>query len=615
MRNSNLLRLICLLISLFMAISLLGACSSCDQADKDASSKPSDTADGDTDEWTDGEEEFDGDDEFDEGEFEDEFYDDEFSNEDWEYGDEELEEDMDAASAETLNIYNDEAPISTNYRGASGSIYHAYGHMLDDKTGRAYTDEMMDIELTRLLNAGIRNCRTAFEISWIWNPSLNGGYGGYDWNTPRANYFFDYCKNLQDRGADVAIQIGWHIDAYTHYNNHEGKVGMGGFPYLTRSENFPTDVANETAGYDFSQHSDPEYKRMALESLRAGYAYAETIKQARARGLYNIKYLYYFVECSYEYQTSPDDPNYGHGGQQPAEYCFVVDRMQYKFKQEGVYDLVKHVGPNQSNEDGDGLARYCLDHYGPEMFDIWTQHFYPRADDPTNNIFYDICNPVFDSYMEPMRDYGIAGVEEFWVDEYNTGITNRPLGDDNAWTGLQSVVGFITGQQNGIDNFSLWQLFDQLWTDSTSTGGEFINGIHACGMAPSLFVSSIPHGQFYPVSLFGKYNGYQNGKSYRTNEHDLQAYASDIHVGAVQLEDGKWTISVVNAGVDEYTISVNFDKAINQTLYRHVENVNTNIPSTAGKIADADKTFANVKDKFVDTIEGGSVVIYTGVKG
>ena len=116
--------------------------------------------------------------------------------------------------------------------------------------------------------------------------------------------------------------------------------------------------------------------------------------------------------------------------------------------------------------------------------------------------------------------------------------------------------------------------------------------------------------------MFAKYNGYQNGKAYRTNNYELQNYGvGDIHIGAAQLEDGSWTITVINSYVEPYEITVEFDKAIYQTLYRHVNNVNTNIPSTAAKIADADKTFANVKDKFTDVIEGGSVVIYTGVKG
>ena len=42
---------------------------------------------------------------------------------------------------------------------------------------------------------------------------------------------------------------------------------------------------------------------------------------------------------------------------------------------------------------------------------------------------------------------------------------------------------------------------------------------------------------------------------------------------------------------------------------------NTNIGTTAAHLPDADKTFANVKDKFIDTIKGGCVVVYTGIKG
>ena len=114
--------------------------------------------------------------------------------------------------------------------------------------------------------------------------------------------------------------------------------------------------------------------------------------------------------------------------------------------------------------------------------------------------------------------------------------------------------------------------------------------------------------------MFAKYNGYKNGKSYRTNNDDLQL-ETDLHAGATQLEDGSWTITIVNASIDDYDVTVEFDKAIYQTLYRHVNNENTNICTTAARLPDADKTFANVKDKFIDTVKGGCVVVYTGIKG
>lgn len=205
------------------------------------------------------------------------------------------------------------------------------------------------------------------------------------------------------------------------------------------------------------------------------------------------------------------------------------------------------------------------------------------------------------------------------MDEFYCRSEQMKLGADSPWAGLQTVIGAILAQQEGINNISLWQIFDQLWTDQTNTGGEFVNGIHVCGSAPSLFVSSIPRGQYYPTSLFARYNGFQNGKSYRTNEHENQAdYEKGnlgLHIGAAQLEDGNWTITVVNTDLEDATFSVTFDKAINKTLYRHVENVTTLVPTTAAHLADADKTYVNVGDKFIDTIPGGSVVIYTSIKG
>ena len=249
------------------------------------------------------------------------------------------------------------------------------------------------------------------------------------------------------------------------------------------------------------------------------------------------------------------------------------------------------------------------------MFDVWTAHFYPDATDASNNVYFDVIDPVFESYVQPLKDVGIFQKKEFWVDEFYCRSSNAKLGVDSPWAGLQMAVGGILAQQRGISNISLWQIFDQLWTDQANSGGEFMEGIHVCGSAPSLFVSSIPRSQYYTTSLFAKYHGYADGKSYRTNNAELQDMASDIHIGAAQLADGSWTITVVNAGIDDYEITVEFEKAIYQTLYRHVSTVTDIIPTTAAHLADADKTFANVKDKFIDVVPGATVAIYTGVKG
>lgn len=136
-----------------------------------------------------------------------------------------------------------------------------------------------------------------------------------------------------------------------------------------------------------------------------------------------------------------------------------------------------------------------------------------------------------------------------------------------------------------------------------------------CGDIPSLFISATPYDQYYATGLFSKYNGYKNGKSYRTSLVDDAMMYEGVYIGAVQLEDGNWTITVVNLNIDEAYIDVTFGKAINKTLFRHVEAAGDVKATPDARLADADKCFKDVKNKMYDTIPGGSIVVYTSVKG
>ena len=194
------------------------------------------------------------------------------------------------------------------------------------------------------------------------------------------------------------------------------------------------------------------------------------------------------------------------------------------------------------------------------------------------------------------------------------------------------AVGGIIAQQRGINNISLWQIFDQLWTDQTNTGGEFLDGIHMCGAIPSLYHSDVPRGEYYMWGLFSKYNGYKNGKTYGTNyveevvEKDKFGNVtftntldvlSGLHIGAVQLENGGWTITVVNAdSIQDRWFRIDFEKSLGGvTLYRHSENVNTCVRNTGAVIADVDKVFVGVNGAIKDFLPAGTVAVHTTEKG
>ncbi|MBQ4131459.1 MAG: hypothetical protein IJD71_03875 [Clostridia bacterium] len=618
MRNSKLIKLLCLILSIFMAVSLLGACSDkegANSSEPSVSSDPSsnnddnsgddnqagdDTADNNTDEF---DQPSDGDDN---------------SGDNWENnepseGDDEGDDDDEGVPySESLHVFNAEAPIISNYRGMSSTVYHAYGHMLDDKTGRAYNQEMLDLELNRLQNAGVHYARTRYTTEWAWDART----GGWNWDSTRMKYYWTYCKNLQDRNIEVLQQVGWHLGVVMKGDKGQ-PTSITEHNYIKAANSY-TDKYGESASYDFSQCPDSNYRYYAKSSLRLAEAHAQLLLEAKKRGINNITHLMYFTEPSYASTEYPAPETYI--GKAADEYIFIVRTIQGKLKERGVYDMVKHVGPNfsckQSNATNyGGLARYILDKGNEDLFDIWTSHFYAQRGEAFDN-YYDVIHPTFEGYLKPMKDHGLYGKKEFWVDEFYCRSDNALLGVDSPWAGLQMAVGGIIAQQSGISNISTWQIFDQLWTDQSNTGGEFNNGIHVCGSAPSLFVSSIPKSQYYTTQLFAKYHGYENGKTFRTNNDALrEVTSSDISIGAVQLADGSWTITVVNASLDDYEVTVEFDKAIYQTLYRHVSEVTKIVCTTAAHLADADKTFADVKDKFIDVVPAASVAIYTGIKG
>ncbi|MBO5106310.1 MAG: hypothetical protein J6C29_05380 [Clostridia bacterium] len=578
---------LCLLLSLIMALSLLGACSSSKPEEnpsssnssissEEPSSEPEDTAETPSDEpsedWGEEDDEY-GD-----------FFEDDYFDEEYKY-------------INKLYVYNDEKPITERYGGMSGTVYHAFGFMKDDNTGRVYTDKMMDIELDRLQNTGMHYCRTRYHSEWAWDPVKEN----YNWNSKRFGYFCDYANALQDRNMEIILSVGWHFGFVTEITQHS----IDEVPYLRGDGD---DKFGESTGYDLSGLS-AEDARMTKSARRFGYFYAETLKALRARGINNVSHLLYMTEPSNGY-SGPEM------GCENREYVLFSRAFKQKLvEMDNIAATVKHMGPNETSKTGDHLFKYVMDN-APEIFDVYTVHDYPHLTDTTNDVLYELYGTTLDSFVAHAKNGGVWGTEkEFWLDEYDINYDGKAGGQNNSWAGLQNVYGNLIAQQKGVETTVFWQLFDQLWTDHSNTGGEFFEGIHMCGDLPSLFITSIPYDQYYATGLFAKYNGYKNGKSYRTSLQDDSLMYEGVYIGAVQLEDGNWTITIVNLNLEDAYIDVSFGKAINQTLYRHVFDSGKNVPTPDARLADADKCFKNVKNKIYDTIPGGSVTIYTGVKG
>lgn len=91
-----------------------------------------------------------------------------------------------------------------------------------------------------------------------------------------------------------------------------------------------------------------------------------------------------------------------------------------------------------------------------------------------------------------------------------------------------------------------------------------------------------------------------------------EEYAS-VYVSAIRNDDGKLVVSVVNVNAEDVRIHINFDKAINKTLYRYICESGELKPDFNATLSGADKTYGNVKDKFTDLLPGGSIAIYTEI--
>lgn len=632
-------KLISLLLSLIMVICVAGCSSSC-KSDKDTVDNDDITSSdvGDDDDIGDDE---DNDEDFDDEDFDDEDFD-EDEDEDWEdweetEGEDNNEEGNDDNTSsedkkkgewqvvedyeqETLEVYNSETPINTEYRGFSSTIYHAFGFMKDDNTGRVYTDKMMNTELDRLVDTGVHYVRTRYDSHWMWTDS------GYDWNSARFGYFCDYAKAMDDRDVDIILQVGWHFGQITRLTNNS----IIDVDYLNGDGE---DKYAESAGFDFSECSTYDekygtnfgtdyYVRIIKAARRYGYWVSETLNQLRARGINNVTHISYMVEpvngYSYKIDTVTGEYLYDENnekynaaaGEENPQYLTFCRNMKNKMSELGTADTVEHMGTNET-EYVYGL-KFVLEN-DPTLFTTYTSHSYPKSTTTINDVYYYQFQPHCAEYIELLKDAGVYETTEFWLDEFNAHFDDYGKGSSDAYQGIQNAVCAIAAQQEGIENIVLWQLFDQLWTDKTTGGREFENGIHMTGNHPSLFVSATPYAEYYATGLFTKYNGYKNGTVYATNLEYVSAFG--LYIGAVKLEDGNWTVSVVNMNADPYRVVVNFDEAINQTLYRHLCTATEVDPTPEAVLPDADKTFVNVGDEFTDVIPAGSLAIYTGVKG
>ena len=604
------LKTVCFILCLVMAMSSFSACSKKEPTTADNSSSENTLSDITSSEES---ENIDDSEETTDDYFEDTFESDDYFDDDFTYEDEPT----------VLKVYNSRKPVNENYMGMNATVWHTFGFMDD---GRKYTDEMLDIELNRLDEMGFMNMRTNFYPSWLWNG------GGFDFNAPRMKEFLEYCTALQKRGKSVMYNQMWYMSMLTNVSTARSDGYLNGFGEdkygeqasfsdciatefkLTGSES-PKEagMGDKRPGVSVKFYEDnvtDYFNRLAISSLRYGVFISNVLKTAKANGVNNIDYILYFTEPSYYHYTPGDNK-----GPHEQEYIFICRTIRNVLEKTGVANGVKHVGPNQGHiTDGDGLLQYVIEK-DPDLFDVLTSHFYPIANDPTADVYYDYNYNAIGNYRDTMEKAGLWGKKEFWQDEMAAKQNNvEPKRQKQvAVLGPQTIVSAICSQQMGVDNVLFWQAFDQAFTNYRENASEFEDGIHITGVCPSLFVSSTPYKMYYSIGLFTRYNNSGGGKAIATSSGDYEDYPG-VYIGATELPDGNITITVVNLNIDLTEFTIEFDKPIGRDLHRHVEDTLHRVPKTFDPISYADCSFKDVQTTLKDTIDPFAVHIYTTCK-
>jgi O-glycosyl hydrolase len=273
----------------------------------------------------------------------------------------------------------------------------------------------------------------------------------------------------------------------------------------------------------------------------------------------------------------------------------------------GLRDTVKIIGPNAANHLF--LLEYAVsDKEVLNALDILSFHIYVTA----SKLYDDTYYQWYEDYMLPMMEIAKNAGKEIWMDEYNTKLRDdeNETRQGNTWLGTQNAISMVAGMNAGLQTMLRWSIADQKWPNEnqTSTDG-WLEGVHRHGVTPYLLTSSIPHPSYYAYSIISRYTNGRNVKVYRGKGRN------QVYLTACRLDDGSWTVIVVNSSIIAQDISVNFEKELGVSLYRRCYNPNDIKPTTAARIIDPDKTFAFVKDNLKDNIPAGGICVYTSVKG
>jgi len=522
------------------------------------------------------------------------------------------------SGAVSLSVNNTNSGIvNDTFSGVSATVYFP---IIEDVMGRDMSEEQLDMELSRMKEAGIKRVRTMFKSQWAYTGDDSNPW---DWNSSKMQEFYAWCKKLEEYDMDVMILAGWHLSSTVYGSSSISEVGYLAPRLLD---------ANGEVQYAISWGIFHPVIDFDLAAERYATWMTSAINAIRDHGVTNMTHVLTFNEPSHQngslYQGA-------HAAQMLQLVDTLVDKMKSTYtdstKKQTVRDSIVLVGPNQSGpSEHAGLAEYFVANskYGYDLYDIWTTHLIEGAQDRTGE--YDpapMVGPDGDVYGEAYDRFSawLSNLESvnskfadstFWCDEFaSSGYGIAKVYDDEGqrWWGVKNAGQFVSLMNAGLSGGILWQFADCLWSYIAGSGGEFQYGIHMGGATTSLLQTQTPYYIYYSTSLLTKYLscGDDNGVTYSsTSAHD------NVHISTVKFADGNWSVLVVNNSTSAQNIKVNFASSIGgKNMYRHVYEAATVTPDSSATIIEADKTYTGVTTAINDNIPAGSVVVYTSIKG
>ncbi len=616
--KNNAYKIICLLLAVSLAFSLCG-CITKKNPDNTSSSGVSSEETADTNQTEEYEDEpledtddyisDDFDDDYDS--FGDDYLDDSYSeNSDWDYEDDyayddDYEDDYSYSiypKAE-LTIKNGSAPVQDNFLGF-GAVYHGFG-LMKNSLGYDHTERSLNAELDVAEKSGITIARTSFFWNWCWQGS--GNNMTYDLSDDKENNysmwaFYSWCREMQDRGIELQLNgTGTHRKLYETYW-HNGKY----------------ETNNITEGPFFCLTSTGEYDRQATFNKYTDFIVA-LYKQLNALGIKNAKYFATETEPGFYYWADGTEEEYHAKAKEVAlELLEVNNMLSQKFKDADMRQNIKLVGPNEANNTGNNdeslLIKYVYELDTEKSYDYYSSHTYITSKSDPFYSSYDGFTTAFTHKLNAVN----GDKDKFIIDEFNfkVGSTVAEINDfydNNEYAGSHIGQMSVALLNMGIKASYIWALFDQQYPEQVGTGGEFVDGVQICGILPNFQKTTTPSKGYYAFSLINKYMGVSGSKIYGCDYGDYGPMDS-VYTAMVEMPDGNISILVVNGNVMAANVTVNLEKALGKTLYKHEYNPIKITPSEEASVIPASAKITNVESTFKDVIPAMGVTVYTTAK-